>query len=209
MLEKLYKIYIEEKPLYLAQAHQVDKLKANHRNVLVNHFWGKPKFFLSIFQQLEKSDTYDAVILVHEDPTIVLQELYTVASPVIAGGGLVQNSKGEILFIYRRGAWDLPKGKQDEGETIEDTAIREVKEETGIENLTLGAYLTTTYHLYRSSQKKWLLKVSFWFAMKSSDTILIPQIEEDIEEIGWYTKNLILSGKRPIFNNIVDLLEMI
>ncbi len=35
------------------------------------------------------------------------------------------------------------------------------------------------------------------------------KIEEDIEEIGWYTKNLILSGKRPIFNNIVDLLEMI
>jgi 8-oxo-dGTP pyrophosphatase MutT (NUDIX family) len=49
-----------------------------------------------------------------------------------AGGGIVVNEQNEVLLIYRRGKWDLPKGKLDDGETIEECALREVKEETGL-----------------------------------------------------------------------------
>ena len=53
---------------------------------------------------------------------------------IIAAGGLVTNENNELLMIFRRGKWDLPKGKLDKGETIEECAIREVEEETGIGN---------------------------------------------------------------------------
>jgi 8-oxo-dGTP pyrophosphatase MutT (NUDIX family) len=67
---------------------------------------------------------------------------------IIAGGGIVTNELGELLMIFRRGKWDLPKGKLDEGESIEDCAIREVEEETGVKNLKLGAKLLVTEHEY-------------------------------------------------------------
>lgn len=54
-----------------------------------------------------------------------------------AGGGLVYNKNGEVLFIFRNGKWDLPKGGSDKGEDIEDTAIREVEEETGVKGLSI------------------------------------------------------------------------
>jgi 8-oxo-dGTP pyrophosphatase MutT (NUDIX family) len=57
---------------------------------------------------------------------------------IVAAGGLVFNENKELLMIYRRSKWDLPKGKLDEGETIEECAIREVEEETGVQQIILG-----------------------------------------------------------------------
>jgi len=106
---------------------------------------------------------------------------------IIAAGGLVQNRKGEILLIYRRGFWDLPKGKLDAGENIPDCAVREVQEETGIQTLELGPFICTTTHTYFD---KWLNKdvekQTHWYAMLSlANETLVPQTEEDIENIEW------------------------
>ena len=106
---------------------------------------------------------------------------------IIAAGGLVQNSKGEILLIYRRGFWDLPKGKLDAGESIPDCAIREVQEETGLKSIELGPFICTTTHAYYD---KWLSKEvekhTHWYAMLSlANETLVPQTEEDIEKIEW------------------------
>ena len=106
---------------------------------------------------------------------------------ILAGGGLVLNEKGGLLMIYRRGKWDLPKGKLDEGETIEDCAVREVLEETGLLNVELGELIGITYHEYfdRHLQEE-VIKESYWFAMRAkSDQLLVPQTEEDITEIKW------------------------
>ena len=62
-----------------------------------------------------------------------------------AAGGLVNNEKDEILMIFRRGKWDLPKGKLDKGETLEECAVREVEEETGLKKLQLTS--TLAYYL--------------------------------------------------------------
>ena len=67
---------------------------------------------------------------------------------VNAAGGLVTNKKGEFLLIRRSGLWDLPKGHQEAGEALEDTALREVEEETGVRGLSLGRYICTTDHCY-------------------------------------------------------------
>jgi 8-oxo-dGTP pyrophosphatase MutT (NUDIX family) len=106
---------------------------------------------------------------------------------IIAAGGLVQNTNGEILLIFRRGFWDLPKGKLDAGELIPECAIREVQEETGIQTLDLGPLICTTKHTYFDT---WLNqdveKHTHWYAMLSlANETLVPQTEEDIEKIEW------------------------
>ena len=106
---------------------------------------------------------------------------------IIAGGGVVVNEKNQVLFIYRRKKWDLPKGKLDPGEDIKACAIREVMEETGIRNLTIGKLIIVTTHSYEEKGLN-MQKETHWFEMKAStvdNSTLTPQLEEDIEKIEW------------------------
>ena len=105
----------------------------------------------------------------------------------MAGGGVVVNEKNQVLFIYRRKKWDLPKGKLDPGEDIKACAIREVMEETGIRNLTIGNLIIVTTHSYEENGLN-MQKETHWFEMKAStvdNSTLTPQLEEDIEKIEW------------------------
>jgi 8-oxo-dGTP pyrophosphatase MutT (NUDIX family) len=104
-----------------------------------------------------------------------------------AAGGLITNPEGHILLIFRRGKWDLPKGKLDHGETIEQCALREVSEETGLHTLSLAEKICSTYHTYiiREKDEK-ILKHTHWFKMSfTGSEQTIPQIEEDIIDIQW------------------------
>ena len=110
--------------------------------------------------------------------------------PIItAAGGLVQNSNGEFLLMFRRGFWDLPKGKLDAGESIPDCAVREVREETGLQSLELGPFICTTTHPYFDTWlNKDVVKQTHWFSMLSlANDKLVPQTEEDIEKLVWVT----------------------
>jgi 8-oxo-dGTP pyrophosphatase MutT (NUDIX family) len=113
-----------------------------------------------------------------------------------AAGGLVQNEVGDWLFIHRNGMWDLPKGKLEKGESIEECAVREVAEECGIVEPTIIRPLSTTFHTYILKGQR-ILKPTYWFLMKSADTSkLIPQTEEGITEVKWIaTKEAIELGK--------------
>lgn len=113
------------------------------------------------------------------------------AQIIKAGGGLVFNEKDELLMIFRRGFWDLPKGKLDEGETIEACAIREIQEETGLQQVTLGKFIGITQHQYFDKYiDKNAIKESHWYAMTTnSSEVLTPQTEEDITEIRWISKS--------------------
>ncbi|MCH2031929.1 MAG: NUDIX domain-containing protein [Tenacibaculum sp.] len=97
-----------------------------------------------------------------------------------AGGGLVINPLGEILFIFRAKKWDLPKGRIKFNENIEDTAIREVKEESGLSHVVIDKFLLNTYHLYPSKGRD-RLKKTYWYLMKTnSNEELRPLLEEGI-----------------------------
>ncbi len=127
---------------------------------------------------------------------------------IIAAGGLVENEKGELLMIYRRGKWDLPKGKLDEGESIEACAIREVEEETGLRNTDLGTLITITHHDYfdRHLQKE-VKKETYWYSMKvSGDQRLVPQEEEDITDIRWVKENELAELLDNSYPNIVEVI---
>jgi ADP-ribose pyrophosphatase YjhB (NUDIX family) len=100
-----------------------------------------------------------------------------------AAGGKVQNFKNEILFIFRFQKWDLPKGKIEKGEFVEDAAVREVEEECGIKNLTIQKKLPITYHIFEYNDKL-ILKITYWYSMTSNYTgLLKPQTEEGIEVV--------------------------
>ena len=104
---------------------------------------------------------------------------------IIAAGGKVVNNKSEILFIYRNKKWDLPKGKAEKNENISQTALREVKEETGIKNLSIIKPLEKTYHIFKRGGKNYL-KTTYWFEMKSDfNGKFKPQKKEGITRVEW------------------------
>ncbi|TKK64278.1 NUDIX domain-containing protein [Ilyomonas limi] len=128
---------------------------------------------------------------------------------IVAAGGLVSNDAGELLLIYRRGFWDLPKGKLDEGETIEACAIREVREETGLTDVQLGKLVGITYHEYFD---KWIqcevIKETHWFVMYAGGTQqLVPQHDEDIEDIKWVARKDVTGYLQHTYKNIVDIIN--
>jgi mutator protein MutT len=128
---------------------------------------------------------------------------------IIAAGGLVMNEKNELLMMFRRGKWDLPKGKLDEGETIESCAVREVQEETGIKNVSLGKLLGITNHEYFEKRlKENVIKETHWFAMHASDKEkLIPQTDEDIEKIIWADEAELKKCLKNTYPNIKEIIE--
>src|ERR1700712_23652 len=88
---------------------------------------------------------------------------------IYAAGGLVINEKNEILFMFRRKVWDLPKGKVDPGESNEEAAIREVAEETGLRQIVLHEPLINTHHTYEEKGKM-IRKQTHWFRMTGDST---------------------------------------
>ncbi len=129
------------------------------------------------------------------------------AEKIIAAGGIVENEKGEILFQFRRGFWDLPKGKLDDGESIEACAVREVEEETGLKNINLGDLVDTTTHFYTEKNKE-IEKITYWYAMRvEGDQTLVPQLEEGIQELKWVSKQNLEPYLSNTFINIVEIVE--
>ena len=119
-----------------------------------------------------------------------------------AAGGKVLNANNEVLFIYRFNKWDLPKGKLEKGETIEEGAIREVQEECGITNLEVENQLETTYHIF-TRKNKIILKITYWFLMKTDYTgKLTPQKEEGIEAVIYKSNSEIKKALENTYENI-------
>lgn len=104
---------------------------------------------------------------------------------VAAAGGAVVDEAGRLLMIKRLSLWDLPKGKVDAGEGMEEAALREVREECGLEHLRILRQLPSTWHTYERKGRQHLKRTD-WFLMQGSATErLVPQAEEDIEEVRW------------------------
>jgi len=161
-----------------------------------------------VLQAAEQKDFY-AGIFVGKDLSILKNTYWQFFKVILAGGGLVYNEHKEILLIFRKGFWDLPKGKLDDGETLSACALREVREETGITNITLQEKITTTYHTYQE-KGKYILKESHWFKMSvQGKPTLTPQIEEEIEIAKWVSKDNIKNYMHPMYPAICDVLTYI
>lgn len=127
---------------------------------------------------------------------------------VEAAGGVVENELEQILLIYRKGCWDLPKGKIEIGETEAIAARREVMEECGLLKVEVKTKLCVTYHTFFMPQKN-VLKISHWYEMSSSSKEkLKPQLEEDITEIKWFVKSLLDLDKLDTYKSIYEVLRL-
>lgn len=127
---------------------------------------------------------------------------------VFAAGGLVENENKELLFMFRNGYWDLPKGHWELGESLPFTAKREVMEETGIKDLEITDFIGVSYHTY-NMYGRYEIKHTYWYKMRtSSKEILLPQTEEGIKELRWINQqdlNEILKLSYPNIRNIFSM----
>ncbi|HKK75092.1 MAG TPA: NUDIX hydrolase [Saprospiraceae bacterium] len=203
----MYKIYINETPLILAKLNKQEDLPPSGPNKLVNRYPGLAKMILNYVDMLEKNRQFDYVYLYSEDYDQLVADFKSHFRLIEAAGGLVFNQDEEILAIFRRGSWDLPKGKIDPGETPPVAAVREVQEETGLQKVSLGEHLIDTYHTYRLKSGKRVLKRTYWYLMRSSKQDLIPQTEEDIEKALWIGPEAFLKEEHPMYNTIRHVVE--
>ncbi|MFK8162085.1 MAG: NUDIX hydrolase [Lewinella sp.] len=212
----MYVIYINDRPLALLSKteHRTGALAQellNSETHLTAMYSGKPRTLLHYADMLEKgSPKVDSVAIVADDLDGLWKDFQSHYRWLPAAGGVVRHRElNKHLFIYRRSSWDLPKGKIDKGEDEPTAALREVEEETGISDLTLGKALPTTYHTYRNRKEKRVLKPTYWFAMETSQSELTPEEEEDIEIAAWRTISDVLTGSEPIYHSLRFLLNQV
>ncbi len=128
-------------------------------------------------------------VLYNESIDFLLQLFKSNYTYIEAAGGFIKNELGEYLFIYRREKWDLPKGKLEKGETPEVAALREVAEETGLQNVIEKDYRCSTWHTYEMYGQK-VLKQTYWYNMEAQkNQNSAPQTEEEITELQWLAES--------------------
>lgn len=194
----MYKVFVNDKPLFLTNEVQ----KETDFQLFLLESVDIKKLIVKIFQnKIQKAFLY------HPDEKLIMKTLKAKIPVVKAGGGLVYNKKGEVLFIFRNGKWDLPKGGTEKNETMEETAMREVEEETGVNGLSIVKKLPKTYHVFKRSGR-YKLKQTYWFEMKSDfEGIPEGQIEEGIEKVAWIKPKDIPTILDNSYENIKLLFE--
>ena len=153
-----------------------------------------------------KKEKYKSIRLIGDNEKLLLKKFLKLLPNIVAGGGKVLNPEGKILFIFRNGKWDLPKGKAEHKETIDETALREVEEETGVTGLTITKPLDITYHIFKRNNQ-YFIKTTYWFEMYSEfDGELLPQEKEGITKVKWVSPKKLKKIKKNVYANIEALI---
>jgi 8-oxo-dGTP pyrophosphatase MutT (NUDIX family) len=146
------------------------------------------------------------LILTTDDLTDARGEVFKNFKLIKAGGGIVRNTSGEILLIYRKRHWDLPKGHLEDSESMKECALREVSEETGLKHLHIIHKSAITYHVYKEDSQD-ILKETHWFFMDNHKIeSLHPQHEEDISNAEWVSFDDMEKYFNDMYPSIRDVL---
>ncbi len=199
-------IYFDEKPVHLCD-EITDSLNElmHHPDVVFVDELSTPAI-KSLLHEIKKDD-FHAGIIWNTDFEKLKKSFFKHFILIDAAGGIVQNTSKEILFIFRRGKWDLPKGKLDKNETLEHCAQREIEEETGLTGHLLKKKIGETYHTYNEFGKH-ILKTSHWYYFTSSTKQkLEPQTAEDITKTEWIKTQDIKLPMSNTFENIKEIIR--
>lgn len=181
----MYQIYFDQRAIVICSKDEVCPDGSNSV-ILANSDYSDLSEIPDLFS---RSTNISTLYIPSDDPDSTFRKLASHFTEVNAAGGVVENPEGEYLFIFRNGVWDLPKGKQEDGEDISLTAIREVEEECGVHSISLGDLICITWHTYHRDGK-FYLKHTYWYKMYDRvKEELHPQLEEDITSAVWVRKN--------------------
>lgn len=162
---------------------------------------------ISIAKMLENLENSKSLCVISPEPQHSFELFASQFTLVEAAGGVVVNDRGEILMIYRNNRWDLPKGYVEDGEGFMAAAAREVEEETGLMDVTVGEPIVTTFHFYPLSGS-WILKRTWWFSMSGGEGELVPQAEEGITKVEWVPSARILEYASQGFASVREVLKL-
>ncbi|KAA2224101.1 NUDIX hydrolase [Chryseobacterium sediminis] len=195
----MYKVFVNEKKLLISKHPEELEKKLRYENYTT----------LEIALDLLENTSVQELNVYGENLDEIRQEFQKLFRIIEAAGGLVNNPEGKILFIKRLGKWDLPKGKMEKGESREESAVREIEEETGLSDVELGKFINTTYHIYVERNGEKILKCTHWFEMNfDGEDTSKPQIEEGITEVAWKTTSEIEHEVFPsTFKNIILIVQ--
>lgn len=196
---KNYRIYINENTLFISDSipKQVKKIRQ-----LDNADFYLPSFYKNMGKGVDTD-----YVLIDPNPERLFKKVKNSCELIKAAGGLVENAKGNYLFIFRNKKWDLPKGKVEKGEKMKDAGLREVEEECGVKIYTNERKLCKTYHVY-SLGAKLVLKKTNWYKMTvKGEPKLIPQKEEGITKAVWLSADELKPILKNTFPSIVQVLE--
>ena len=173
----MYKVYIENSAVLFVQ-----QLPADPQGEVFRLAPGETPAITKFLQKLQFTKK---LYVISENIERIFDEFRASLPFIEAAGGLVVDDAAKVLMIFRNGRWDLPKGKLEPGERIEDCAVREVGEECGLSGLQLGAFVAHTYHCYRM-HGEWVLKRTSWYRMRYGGSQRPqPQTVEGITEAVW------------------------
>jgi 8-oxo-dGTP pyrophosphatase MutT (NUDIX family) len=194
----MYKVFVNDKPLFLTN----EIVKETDFQMFLLESIDIEQLIVKMFtSKIQKAYLY------YPDEKEMLKKLKEKIPVQKAGGGLVYNQNGEVLFIFRNGKWDLPKGGIEKGEEIEYTALREVEEETGVSKLLVNRKLQKTYHIFKRNGK-YKLKITHWFEMTTTfEGTPQPQHDEGIEKVAWLNPAQIQQALKNSYENIKLLFE--
>ena len=202
------KIYIGNKPVFLCDAtdNTISAYMHHPDTILLDEISNAA--IKSLLHEIIKPE-FHAGILLYKDLEKLKRSFFRHFNVIQAAGGVITNAREEVLLIFRRGKWDLPKGKLDKDETLEECALREVEEETGLKGIDLGKFCTVTYHVYHEFGKQ-NLKESHWYRMRyNGNEKPVPQTEEDITEIRWVAITDLAEYTNNTYATIIDVLYLL
>ncbi|MFC0427142.1 NUDIX hydrolase [Chryseobacterium scophthalmum] len=193
----MYKVFVNEKKLLIS------KNPENLEKVLNYESFTTLEIALDLLQNTSTSE----LNVYGEQIDEIWKEFRKLFRIIEAAGGIVNKPNGDTLFIRRLGKWDLPKGKMEKGESREESAIREIEEETNLQNVELRDFINTTYHIYIERNGDRVLKHTHWFEMffDGEDTSK-PQLEEGITEVAWKNTTQI---ENEVFPNTFQNIKLI
>ncbi|MEE4178078.1 MAG: NUDIX domain-containing protein [Bacteroides sp.] len=174
--------------------------------------WAEPSQafpFWDYFSKFLSTGEGSRMVLKSSNPQWLFRYAASFFTPHEAAGGLVINPQGQLLFIFRKGKWDLPKGHPNPGETTTETALREVEEECGIDQLSIKAPLSCTYHVFPWKNEQWALKKTTWFLMTTPSTRKpTPQVQEDIIRAEWIDHDQLPEIFNNVFGSVRELVTL-
>lgn len=199
----MYKVFNQKRTILFTENLTISQQSANDVIVEINDT-DDPLRSYSRF--LKHENRKKLVLLCRDHVEKVFQKFSSGFKRIDAAGGLVKNPKDELLMIYRLEKWDLPKGKIEKNEEIKIAAMRECEEETGIEHLKIVKELSPTYHIY-TLKNKTVLKKTYWFEMLAGhNSVLVPQTEEDIEEVKWMNRDDVKTALENTYDSLKELI---